>query len=359
MTIKIGDLKQQNEDLASRISRNRHLTVLCKNEIGYQNLLKINKTAWEDGFYYRPRVWFDLLAKHSEGLIVLSGCLNGPICHELRNGNVNSKDYIIGAIDYVKKFKKVFGDDYYIELQMPGVEGDVKLFKQLVAISDKFKIKPVLTLDSHYIERRDHIVQKVMMAVDQQMTINDPNLFHVNSDEQYFKTRYELRATFCLNGYKDGIGQDLFESACDNTLEVADKCAPFKPDTSPKLPKIENAKQELCRLALAGLKKHGLDRDETKFFIDNKMVTYREQMEIELERIIEKGFASYFLITRDLVQESLRNGFILGPSRGSCGGSLICYLLGITSLNNILWGTSFDRFMSPSRGSNMLKVTMD
>lgn len=355
---KIGDLRDKSPDLAERISRNRHLTVICKNMKGYESLLKINQEAWEKGFYYRPRMWFDLLAKHSEGLIVLSGCLNGPVCHELRKSNFSSKDYITGAIDYVKKFKQVFGDDYYIELQMPGIEGDVKVFKQLVAIADKLNIKPVITNDCHYIERRDFELQKVMMAIDQNTVVHDPNLFHVNSDEQYFKTRYELRATFVTRGYEQYVPRSVFEAACNNTLEIADKCQTFAPNMEPKLPKIKDAEKELCRLTLTGLKKFGLDKDTNKYLMDGVEVTYRQQVEIELKRIVEKGFASYFLITRDLIQESLRHGWPLGPARGSAGGSLLCYLLEITSLDPLRWGTSFDRFLSPARGGNMLNVTM-
>lgn len=357
--IKIGDIKSKDEELASRISRNRHLTVISKNMVGYENLLKINKAAWEYGFYYRPRVWFDLLAKHREGLIVLSGCLNGPVSHELRQGNFSSSKYITGAIDYVKKFKEVFQDDYYIELQMPGIEGDIQVFRQLAALADKFKIKTVLSNDCHYLQRKDYMLQKVMMATDQNTTVDDPNLFHVNSDEQYFKTRYELRATFHRNGYSKHIDQKVFEQACDNTLEIADKCEPFKPNTDPKLPKIDDAKKKLCQLCLEGLKAKGLDKDDTKYIMDGREVTYTEQMKLELQRFIEKGFESYFLITRDLIQQSLTRGWPIGPARGSAGGSLVCYLLDIQSLDPIKWGTSYNRFLSPSRGGYMLNLSMD
>ena len=215
--VSMPEIKQSNPDLAARMARNRHLTVIAKNMVGYSSILKINKTAWEKGFYYRPRAWFDLLAEHKEGLIILSGCLNGPISHELRLGNYSSSGFIIGAVDYADKFKSVFGDDFYIELQMPGVEGDIDVFRQLVEIADSKKIKTVLTTDSHYLERRDFEVQRVMMAIDQDTTVDDPELFHVNSSEQYFKTRHELRATFQLNGYASFAPISVFETSCDNT----------------------------------------------------------------------------------------------------------------------------------------------
>lgn len=357
--ITIPKLKETDPELAIRLSRNRHLTVLAKNMQGYENLLRINKFACENGLYYgRPRVWFEALAQFKEGLIVLSGCLNGPVAHELRHEHYTSSGYVTGAADYVKKFKQLLGEDYYIELQMPGITGDVKVFEQLVALADSNKIKTVLGNDCHYIERRDFVLQKVMMAIDQETTIDDPELFHVNSDEQYFKTRHELRATFNLNGYSELVSGSAFETMCSNTLEVADKCVSFKPDLTPKLPKIDNADDTLIRLAWEGLKEKGLHRDKRKYIVDAKEVTYYEQMQIELQRFIEKGFASYFLITRDLVKHSLDQGWPLGPARGSAGGSLVCYLLRIHSLDPIKWGLSFDRFLSPSRGGYMLNVTM-
>lgn len=234
--VKVSELRTSDPELAMRIGRNRHLTVLCKNMVGYQNLLRLNKYAWENGFYYKPRIWFDQLAKHREGLIILSGCFNGPVSHELRNNNFSQKkgSPYIGAVDYVKKFKEVFGDDYYIELQMPGVDGDIELFQQLAAVADHFKIKTVISNDCHYLNRNDFEIQRLMMAIDQKVTVNDPNLFHVNSDDQYLKTRHELRATFVRRGFKDVTSSDLFERSCDNTLEVADKCTTFKPNLEPK-----------------------------------------------------------------------------------------------------------------------------
>lgn len=356
---KLADLRAENEEYAMRLSRNRHLTVLCKNRQGYENMLTINKRAYEEGFYYKPRMWFDMLAKHKEGLIVLSGCMNGPICHELRHGHLDSENGVTGAIDYIKKFRQVFGDDFYIELQMPGIEGEVKVFRQLVAVAETMKIKAIVTNDCHYMSREDFELQRLMMAIDQNTTVSDPNLFHVNSDEQFFKTRADLRKTFATRGFEDHVPRSVFEAACDNTLEIAEKSETFQPNLDPKLPNVENAREVLCRLALQGLKRKGLDKDKTVYLMDGREVTYRQQMEIELQRFVEKGFASYFLITRELIQESYRNGWPLGPARGSAGGSLVCFLLDIQSLDPIKWGTSFNRFLSPARGGNMLRVTME
>ena len=380
--------------LTDRISRNRHLTILAKNEVGFRNLIELTTMAYEWGFYYKPRIWFEKLAKYREGLIVLSGCLNGPVAHELRldsyanNGVLFSKRHIQDPItkktvltdhfepnvvrssfehsarDYVKKFHDVFGDDYYIELQMPGLPElfDHETFWNLNNLADEFGIKTVLANDCHYLDRKSWELQKVMMAVAQDKMVDDPELFHVNSDEQYMKTRAELWAMFKNNRYSEHVSDSRFEEMCDNTLLIADKCERIKIDTAPKIPdwKVidgKNADMELTRIVIDELKRRGLGSNDKKYLIDGNMVTYMQQAKIELERFIDKGFASYFLITRDLLKFGKEQGWPFGP-RGSCGGSLVCYLLGITSLNPLPWGLSFDRFLAPSRGGFMLKIVM-
>jgi DNA polymerase-3 subunit alpha len=352
-------LKEQNQiHISSRVYRNRHLTILSKDMGGYENLLSLNKYAFENNFYYKPRTSIEQLAKFKDGLIVLSGCLNGPVSHELRADNLTTKDGWRGAVEYVRDFKNLFGDNFYVELQMPGVANDKEVFTKLVTLADHFKVKTVITNDCHYTDRKDFLIQKVMMAIDQKTTIDDPELFHVNSDDQYMKTRHELRATFIRRGYISDVPLSVFEQSCNNTLEVADKCKAFKPNLEPKLPKIDDAENKLCALALNGLKNRGLDKDSKRYFIDGREVTYYDQMIIELDRIIEKGFASYFLITLDLVSRAKREGWMMGPARGSAGGSLICFLIGIQELDPIKWGLSFNRFLSPARGGFMLNIGM-
>jgi len=343
--ITVKSIKAVDEQLRDEYVRNRHMTILTKDRAGYGNLIDMMTEAWEIGLYYRPRVWFDQIIKHKEGLIVLSGCLNSPICHYLRNKNVAK------ALDYVRRFRDAFGDDFFIEVQMPGpdLEDGVNTFLQLMAISKKFKIPAVITGDCHYISREDFQIQKLLMAVEQKLKVDDPNLFHVNSDEQFFKTRAEFRQTFMEQGYANGnVSARDFEEACDNTTLVAQKCEGFKPDTSLKLPVIPDADKELVRLTFIGLKKIGKHEDQT----------YVDRAKRELKMIIEKGFSSYFLITRDLVDHSRKLGFEIGPGRGSVGGSIVAYLIGITTIDSIRFGLSFERFQSASRGGNLLKVTM-
>jgi len=290
------------------------------------------------------------------------------VCHELRykqlmdrEGNVlkerTKNERVLDAVRWIKKFKEAFGEDYFIELQMPGIEGDDVIFRNLVDLADRFKIPLVLANDCHYLGREDFIIQKVMMAIEQETTVDSPDLFHVNSDEQYMKTREELWARFKNNGYSNGVDDRVFEQMCDNTLLVAERCRSLDVDMSPKIPEINRADDELKRITAVRLKQLGLDKNPKRFLIDGREVTYVEQAKIELQRFIDKGFASYFLITRDLVRYGRSKGWPFSP-RGSAGGSLVCYLLGIHVIDPMLWNLSFDRFLSPSRGGYMLNVTM-
>ena len=371
--LRSAEWKLANPELNYRINRNRHLTVLCKNSTGVQNLIKLTTEAYEDGLYgagsrQYNRIWFEKLAKYREGLLILSGCLNGPISHELRFSEIKDKeDNVIferdeseklpRAIEYIKKFKEVFGEDYYIELQMPGIEGDHEIFWKLIDLAKQFKLKTVIANDCHYLDRKDFTLQKVMMAISQELTIDSPDLFHVNSDEQFLKTRKELEETFLSKEYSQKTSMSDFQEACDNTLEVADKCELMTIDDTPKIPSDENDGSKLKMLVAKRLHELGLHKVDTKFTIDGKEVTYLEQTKIELDRFIDKGFANYFLITRDLIEFGRKQGWPFNP-RGSAGGSLVCYLLGIHSLNPMEWNLSFDRFLSPSRGGYNLNLKM-
>lgn len=356
---KLSSIKLSNPDLYSRINKNRHLTVLAKNMTGFYNLVKMVTEAYKFGFYGKPRVWFEKLLEYREGLVILSGCFNGPISYELRHNILRNKEKT-GALDYTEKFKEAFGDDFLIEVQMPCIiEGGISdrvVFWALNKIARKFGIRPVLTNDSHYLNRDDWNTQRLMMAISQNLTIDSPELFTSNSNEQFLKTRANLYETFKTKGYDKNSSDGDFEKMCDNTLFVADRCDTFKPNLDPKIPAGDGDNKKLQELVACALIKRGLHKNTKKYIIDNRSVTYKEQAKIELDRFIEKGFASYFLITQDLIRYSIDVLHAPVGPRGSVGGSLVCYLLGIHELDPLKWGLSFDRFLSPSRGGYMLNI---
>lgn len=350
---------QMDEDEKQKYARHRHLTVLCKNMTGYKNLLQIKTEASEHNFFRKPRASLDIIRKHADGLIILSGCMNGPISFEImqhihkKNLGVHSEEflnhYIQNAVSLAKHYKDIMGDDFYIELQMPGIDGDVMLFKWLLSIAKSLDIKCVLTNDAHYIESKDYNLQRIMMAVDQGVTVDSDELFISDSTNGFFKTRDELRNTFTESFESKDSTMEDFEAACDHALEIAEKCESFKPDTSSKLPQIEDADNVLRSLVAKALRDTGLGNKKE----------YIDRAKFELNRIIEKEFSSYFLICRDLVLQSTKKmGMPVGP-RGSAGGSLVCYLIGIHEINPIEFNLSFDRFLSSSRGGKMLQANME
>jgi DNA polymerase-3 subunit alpha len=367
--------KSLPKSIQYRITRNRHLTVLAKNATGVSNLMKLTTLAWEDAYGGKPRIWFEKLCERKEGLIILSGCVNGPLSHELRldiESNIQKgKPYLRSkvdktAVEYLKNFKEAFGEDFFIEVQMPCIAElhDVAIFHQLIELADLYGVKPVITNDVHYLTRDDAYLQKIMMAVDQKTDIHDTNMFVSQGDEQFFKSRAELWVTFKNSGYSSGIDNAKFEEICDNTLLVAERCDKLAPDTSPKIPDwstVEpgtNANDALRDIVQEQLRLRGWDKDTTKWPCDGRDVTYAEQAEIELNRFIDKGFSSYFLITRDWIQWGKKQGWIFGP-RGSAAGSLVCHLLGIHNINSLKWKLSFDRFLASSRGGYLLRTKID
>ena len=346
-----------------------NITILAKNEAGYKELLNLNLMSWADGFYYTPRVTRKMLEKFNNGnLIILSGTLLDKMIELGYTKGIEYPEYgALCAYDYMKWFDEKFGDDFYIELTMRCQDtvwgSDIDRMSTLISLIDSYKtdfnknLKCVVTNDVYYIDKNDEYLYKAMLAIQRNTTMRGIKDY---SSELYLKNRAELRATYneCL--YNKIMNSDFFEKACDLSIEIGNKCAAFKADTKPKLPQVENGASILKKLVAQALIKGGYAQDKTKYDVDGNMVTYTEQVKIELDRFIEKGFESYFLIMRDIIKFSHDSGWATGPSRGSAGGSLVCFLLGITnSMDPLKFGLSFDRFLSKSRGGYMLNISMD
>ena len=352
---------------ACRPWRTPQITIIAKNEEGYKELLNLNAEAWRDGFYYVPKVNRKMLEKYANGnLVILSGTLIDKFIEFGYISSVETSEYgALSAYEYLEWFEDKFGEDFYVELVMRCQDtvwgSDLDRLMTTTALLHKFNenhghdIKTVITNEVKHLKREHSLLYRAMLAINRNTTLKRINDY---SSELYFKTRSELRGTYHNCWYDRALNEDQFELACDRSLEIANKCNTFIADTRPKLPEIDNAAETLKKKTITALMKRGLHTNEQKYEVDGQMVTYLEQVKIELDRFIEKGFASYFLIMQDLINHSHDLGWQTGPARGSAGGSLVCYLLGITSMDPIKFQLSFDRFLSPSRGGYMLKVSM-
>jgi DNA polymerase-3 subunit alpha len=315
-----------------------HLVLLVKNETGYRNLVKLITKAHLEGFYYKPRIDEDLLFQHSEGLIVLTACLQGKIPRLILSGRIDE------AKNLALKYQEVFGkDNFYLELQHhPNIPEQKKANEALISISKTYKIPLVATNDVHYLKPDDAEAQDILMLINTGARPDDPERLTLKADD------FSLRAPKqMIEAFKD------VPEAIENTQKIAGLCNfEFKLGTI-KLPYFpvpdqKNPDDYLKELCWQGLK--------TRRLKERREVIQR--LEYELEIIKKTGFAPYFLIIADLINWAKDQGIVVGPGRGSVGGSLVAYLTGITNINPLQYNLLFERFLNPERVS-MPDIDMD
>ncbi len=304
-----------------------HLVLLAKNNVGYKNLLKIVSDSFVKGFYYKPRTDKDVLAEYSEGIIALSGCLAGEVQRFILNGDIETAK--LKALDY----KKIFGDDFYLEMQDHNLEEDAVVNKGIFDISRVTDIPVVATNDVHYVNKDDSFIQKVLLCIGMNRTINEDNPMAFKTREFYLKSFDEMTKKF---GY--------IPEAISNTVKIANQCNvtfDFEKLHVPRFrtPAGVDSYQLLYQKCVEGL----VSRYGNKNHID--------KLEYELSVISKMQFIDYFLIVHDFVNYAKRNDIAVGPGRGSATGSLVSYCLGITDIDPIKYGLIFERFLNPGRVS--------
>ena len=312
-------------------SNRHHLVLLCKNEIGYKNLTKLVSSAWVDGFYTKPRIDRELLKKHHEGLICLSACLAGEIPKLIINGEY------IKAKETALWYSELFGkDNYYLEMQDHSLSEQLKVNEGLLRLSQETGIPLVATNDVHYIDKSDAKVQKVLICIATNHTVDEESALEFETDEFYLKTEGEMRHKF---GY--------VEEAIQNTQKIADMCDFDFEFGNTKLPNFQvpdgiTHYDYLREKSYKGLKeKYGENPD--KLYVD--------RLEYELSVIESMGYVDYFLIVSDFIQYAKNNGIPVGPGRGSGAGSICAYCTGITNVDPIKYNLIFERFLNPERVS--------
>ena len=328
-----------------------HIILLAKNKKGLENINILQEIAWNEGFYHKPRIDREILFQYKEGIIVLSGCMNGIMAKCIEKGDMKDAEMLL------KTFKKEFGDDFYVEIQ---AHNDKPINDGLIKLADELKIKMVATSDAHYAKEEDRILEEAMLILstspksdkeadfemsrqmksmsdrfnylypDRKISFEDYNLF--------IQSRSEIEADFNKVGF-DRI--DIYE----NTMEIADKIAEYDFNRGLDLlpvPKT-NADQKLSEMAFEGLERLRLREN----WLGNDI--YEQRLIEELEIIKDKNFASYFLVVADMVNWAKSQGILVGPGRGSAAGSLVCYALGITDVDPIEFDLLFFRFINPER----------
>ncbi len=316
--------KQTKEDMSPY-----HLILLCKNNDGYKNLVKIVSLAGTEGFYNRPRCDLELLEKYHEGLICLSACLAGEIPRQLLNGNYTA------AKATALKYRSIFGDgNYYLEVQDHGIDEQKRILPLLYRLSSETGIPLAATNDAHYIEKSDSEMQRILTCISTGKTLDSPDSLSFPTNEFYIKSAEEMGALFP-------------SEAIENTVKIADMCNVTFEFGVTKLPyfKIEGVEDNTLYFREQVIK--GLKNRYGKSL--GKLHTERAEYETE---IIEKmGYVDYFLIVADFIAFARSRGIPVGPGRGSGVGSICAYALGITSIDPIRYNLLFERFLNPERVS--------
>lgn len=318
-------------DKTSSYEKYYHMVLLCENNTGYQNLIKLVSKGFTEGFYSKPRIDDELLQQYHEGLICLSACLAGEIPQKLLDGDYDS------AKKKAEYYRDLFGkENFFIELQDHGIEEQQRIIPNLVRISEEIGVDIVATNDCHYIEKEDSKIHNILLCIQTNKTVNDNDRMEFQTDEFYIKTEDEMRELF--SKYPDAI---------ENTQKIADRCNVDFEFGVRKLPRFdvpnnENHLDYFRRSCYKGLYSHYGENPE-KFLID--------RLEYEIDTISKMGFIDYYLIVNDFVQFAKSNSIPVGPGRGSGAGSLCAYCIGITAIDPIKYNLLFERFLNPERVS--------
>lgn len=351
-----------------KFKKSYHLLAIAYTQKGYSNLVNLSSAGWTKGFYYKPRINYEILQQHKEGLIFTSCCYNSEIGQAFDQGGEEA------GFQMVERYIEMFGmDNFYLEFMLLDFSKQKPYNKFIIRAHEKYKLPLIVTQDCHYCLKEDSKMQRLMLMIQTNKTVqdiekkiaeakalsNDENetadFFELQDTNLWMKSEEELNEKW-LKDYSEIVPKELFEQAKANTVKIAERAKGVKLDRSIKLPYIENAEEKLLEAIQYGFQKRRLPKNKK----------YLGRIKEEYELICKKGFASYFYIQKMMTDEARRIspkllGFGdgsegVGVGRGSAVGALTCYCLGITDVDPIEHDLLFSRFLSPSRGGKQMKL---
>jgi DNA polymerase-3 subunit alpha len=316
-----------------------HLTLLAENGAGYKNLIQLSSRAYLEGYYYKPRLDWELLEQHSEGVIATTGCLGGHVLQHLLRGDEEA------ALKSAGRLQDIFGrNNLFVEIQDHGIADQHRTNPQLLDIARRIGAPLLATNDSHYTHRHDAVAHDALLCVQTGSQMSDPDRLKFHGDDHYLKSAAEMRHLFAE-----------VEVACDNSLWIAERCEveiTFGKPLLPEFPLPEGFADDAAYL------RHLTFEGAHRRWGDHLPDAVVERLAYELAVIAEMGFSAYFLITWDLIRHARDHAIRVGPGRGSAAGCAVAYCLWITDLDPIRYDLLFERFLNPSR-SSMPDIDMD
>ncbi len=312
--------------------QNGHLLVLAKDNVGLRNIFELQEYAYVHNFYYKPRIKWEILRQHAEGLIVTSACLGSTFAQYILEGEITQ------AMEWATKFKHVFGEDFYLEIQPNGMPEQLTLNRQAIAIGKKLGIKVVATNDVHYIHEADAFPHEVLLALQINKKMSDESRWKFPTYDLWFKSAEDMKQTFV------GLDEEDVCQALQHTAEIAGKCRAGL-EKGNYLPAFYNLPEGMSEREL--LAQHIMDGAKRTGFIHNP--DYMKEVQHELDIIDRNGYSGYFLIVRDYVTTARENGIIVGDGRGSGAGSKVAFLTDIARIEPSKHKLLFERFMADGR----------
>jgi len=333
-------VSQQGLATRSENDRYNHLVLLCETQEGYRNLLKLVSTSFLEGFYYKPRIDKDLLARHSKGLIAMSACLRGDINETIMANRYEEAKRL--AYGYADMFGK---GNFFLEIQDHGLDQDKVVVPQVHRLSQETRIPLVATNDSHYMRQEDARAHEILLCIQTGKTMSDPQRMRFTQPEFYLKTRDEMLAMF---------GE--LEESLDRTWEIAQRCQVNLEKVKEPFPKFDVPAEHTTDTYFEYVARQGFEKRRTRLetmrktgALKHDLAEYVERLEREIRMIQQMKFSGYFLIVWDFIRFAKSRGIPVGPGRGSAAGSLVSYSMNITDIDPLENGLLFERFLNPER----------
>ena len=333
-------VSQQGHKTRSDTDRYNHLVLLCETQEGYKNLINLVSTGYLDGFYYKPRIDKDLLARHSKGLIAMSACLRGDINESIINDKYDE------AKRFANEYTDIFGrNNFFLEMQDHGLDQDKILMPQVRRLATETDIPLVVTNDSHYLTHDDVRAHEILLCIQTGKTMSDTNRMRFSTPEFFVKTRAEMLTLF---------GE--VEDAMDRTYDIAQRCHVKLEKVKDPFPRFEVPPDHTADTFFAYIAREGFEKRKPRLEalrkqgrLKHDLTDYVERLELEIRMIQQMQFPGYFLIVWDFIRFSKQKGIPVGPGRGSAAGSLVAFALEITDIDPLEYGLLFERFLNPER----------
>src|SRR5579863_6753323 len=333
-------VSQQGRLTRSDSDRYNHLVLLCENQDGYRNLIDLVSTAYLEGFYYKPRIDKELLARHSKGLIAMSACLRGDINETILANRYDEAKRL--AYGYADMFGK---NNFFLEIQDHGLDQDKVVIPEILRMSQETRIPLVATNDSHYMRKDDARAHEILLCIQTGKTMSDPQRMRFTQPEFYLKTRDEMLRLF---------GE--LEDALDRTWEIAQRCQVNLEKVKEPFPKFDVPREHTTDSYFAYVARQGFEKRRPRLealskggSLKHDLAEYVERLDREIRMIQQMKFSGYFLIVWDFIRYAKSIGIPVGPGRGSAAGSLVSYAMQITDIDPLQYGLLFERFLNPER----------